>query len=289
MDMFRKRIPAAFLLWVFILAMMWTCSGRPGEVSDTDNAAEPKVPAREITIRNVTDETVVYTIKAIYVPGDPEEKELAVQHIDRYHSNVGMDVSFKHKETWVRYRLDPGQPYSFRYDEDNNLELYEGSHGRDDAIDLAPFVPTPMEIVEKMLEMAWVTKNDLVYDLGCGDGRIVISAARKYGARGVGIDLDEELVETARNDARASEIDHLVEFRTGDATKANISEATVVTLYLLTESNELLRPLFDQQLKAGTRIVSHNYKIPGWEHKEINYEVFNTEDGKEHSIYLYRK
>jgi SAM-dependent methyltransferase len=127
------------------------------------------------------------------------------------------------------------------------------------------FVPTPVDIVDRMLELAKVTEKDLVYDLGSGDGRIVIAAAKKYGARGVGIELPPALVELARAKVVEQGVANLVRFEVGDVLKANISSATVVTLFLGINFNAWLRPLLEQQLKPGTRIVSHEHPIPGWE------------------------
>ncbi|MDH4197143.1 MAG: class I SAM-dependent methyltransferase, partial [Candidatus Aminicenantes bacterium] len=185
------------------------------------------------------------------------------------------------------YSLEAGKPYCFRYDTNGLLEIYIGSHSREDVYDLAPFVPTPMVVVEKMLEMAEVTSRDTVYDLGCGDGRIVIMAARKYGARAVGIDLDENLLREARFNASAGGVSSLVEFINQDVTKADISAATVVTLYLLPESNLILKPLFIRQLRRGTRVVSHNYRIDGWEDREKESVTLKDEEGEDHNVYLY--
>jgi SAM-dependent methyltransferase len=188
----------------------------------------------------------------------------------------------------MMYRLEAGMSYSFRYDENDKLDLFEGSHGRSDAVDLAPYVTTPMMVVEKMLEMADISDKDVLYYIGCGDGRIVILAAKKYGARGVGIDIDPLRITEARENARSAGVQKLVEFRELDATKADISEATVVTLYLLPESNELLKPILKKQLKPGSRILSHNYHIPGWERREMGFLSLKTPDGEEHDIYLYK-
>jgi ribosomal protein L11 methylase PrmA len=198
-------------------------------------------------------------------------------------------ISFQSQGQTITYRLDPGMAYSFRNNEDGNLELYEGSHGRTDSPDLAPYVPTPMVVVEKMLEMASVTKDDILYDLGCGDGRIVITAAKKYGTRGVGIDLEPERIKESNAYAKQAGVEDLVEFRLQDVMKSNISEATVVTLYLLPESNALLRPILEEQLKPGARVVSHNYHMPDWQSKEIGYEEVTTGDGETHTIFVYKK
>ena len=129
---------------------------------------------------------------------------------------------------------------------------------------LAPYVPTPQDVVERMLDMAAVTKNDVVYDLGCGDGRIVITAAKKYGARGVGVDLDPERIAESKANAEKAGVAKLVEFRLQDAMTVDVSPATVVTLYLLTASNLKLKPILTKQLKPGARIVSHAFSMGDW-------------------------
>ena len=127
-----------------------------------------------------------------------------------------------------------------------------------------PFVPTPPEVVDRMLEMAQVKSGDVIYDLGSGDGRIVIQAAKRYGVKGVGIEIDAELVQRAKNNAFKEKVEHLVEFRLQDALTVDISPATVVTLYMLPEFNAKLRPIFEKQLKPGSRVVSHDFEIQGW-------------------------
>jgi SAM-dependent methyltransferase len=127
-----------------------------------------------------------------------------------------------------------------------------------------PFVATPADVVDRMLEAARVTSGDVLYDLGSGDGAIVIRAAKKYGVKGVGIEIDAELVRKARDNAFKEKVDHLVEFRIQDALAADVSAATVVTLYMLPDFNAKLRPIFDKQLKSGSRVVSHDYGIQGW-------------------------
>ena len=127
-----------------------------------------------------------------------------------------------------------------------------------------PFVPTPIEVVDRMLELAEVKKGDVVYDLGSGDGRIVIRAAKKYGVRGVGIEMDAQLLDKARKAAKAAGVSHLVEFRSEDALKTDISPATVVALYMLPWFNEAMKPNFQKYLKPGSRIVAHDFGIEGW-------------------------
>ena len=124
-----------------------------------------------------------------------------------------------------------------------------------------PYVPTPQEVVDKMLEMAKVTGKDVVYDLGCGDGRIVITAAKRHGARGVGIDLNPDRIKEANENLKAAGVGNKVKFIEGDLFKSNFSEATVVTLYLLPQVNAALRPQLWKQLKVGTRVVSHAFDM----------------------------
>lgn len=128
-----------------------------------------------------------------------------------------------------------------------------------------PYDPSPPDVVDRMLALAAVTRDDLLYDLGCGDGRIVIAAAQKYGARGVGIDLDPRRVEEARGNAKGAGVDSRVTFRVGDMYTSDFSDATVVTLFLWPHVNRKLRPILWRQLKAGTRVVSHLWDMgPEW-------------------------
>jgi hypothetical protein len=249
----------------------------------------PPPTGKEITIRNVTKEVVPYQIRPLNSQERPVSKVLNRGAIHRYPSKVDMEIIFQKAGKTVVYSLTSGTPYSFRLDENDRLQIYQGSHGRADAEDLAPFVGTPMPVVEKMLELAKVDSQDVVYDLGCGDGRIVIAASKKYGARGVGIDIDPQRIKESKANAESAGVEELVKFYLGDATKVDISEATVVMLYLLPESNELLRPKLEKELKPGTYVVSHNYAIPGWEKKEVEVASVNDEEGDKHTIYLYRR
>jgi SAM-dependent methyltransferase len=136
-----------------------------------------------------------------------------------------------------------------------------------------PFVPTPNEVVDGMLKLAGVKKGDVVYDLGCGDGRIVIAAARDYGAKAVGVDLNPERIQEARENAKKAAVEDRVRFVENDLFKANIADASVVTLYLLPSVNEKLRPKLLKELKPGTRIVSHSFDMGDW--KPDRDEVVN--------------
>lgn len=134
-----------------------------------------------------------------------------------------------------------------------------------------PYVPTTPEAVESMLKLAGVKSTDVVYDLGCGDGRIVIAAARKFGARAVGIDINPERIKEARANAEKEGVTNLVRFEENDLFLADIKEATVVTLFLLSNINLKLRPKLLEDLKPGTRIVSNTFDMGDWKpEKEVS-------------------
>ena len=127
-----------------------------------------------------------------------------------------------------------------------------------------PFVPTSQALVVEMLKLAGVTKGDTVYDLGCGDGRIVITAAKQFGAHGVGVDINPERIQEANENARKAGVSDKVKFVEGDLFTADIHPASVVTLYLLPSVNLKLRPRLLSELKPGTRIVSHSFDMDDW-------------------------
>jgi len=149
------------------------------------------------------------------------------------------------------------------------------------------FIPTPQDVVDKMLELAEVKKGDLVYDLGCGDGRIVITAAKKYGCRAVGYDLDPDRVKESRENVEKNEVGHLVRIEQKDIFTLDLSEADVITLYLLPSLNVRLIPQLEK-LKPGSRIVSHNFDMEGVEPDKV-VKLTSSKDQAEHKIYLWTK
>ena len=150
---------------------------------------------------------------------------------------------------------------------------------------LAPYVPTPSDVVDRMLTLAKVGARDVVYDLGCGDGRIVIAAAQKFGARGVGVDIDANLINQAEANAREAGVDRRVKFLVQDAMTVDVSDATVVTLYLLSASNVKLRPILTRQLRRGARIVSHSFAMGDWEPEVV--DTFRDATGTSRTLYLW--
>lgn len=151
---------------------------------------------------------------------------------------------------------------------------------------LAPFVGTPETVVAEMLRLAEVGPQDVVYDLGSGDGRIVIAAARKFGARGMGFELDGDLVRRSQEEARQAGVADRVEFRQQDVLTVDLSPATVVTIYLSPEANRKLRPALQAQLRPGARVVSHDFDMGDWTPEAIR----RLEDqwGAPRTLYLWR-
>jgi len=146
------------------------------------------------------------------------------------------------------------------------------------------YVPTPQEVVDKMLELAQVKKDDVVYDLGCGDGRIVVTAAKKYGCKSVGFDIDLERIKESLENVKQNKVQDLVEIKKEDIFTLDLSPASVVTLYLLPNLNVKLIPQL-KKLKDGSRIVSHSFDMRGVKPKEVIKVA--DKDGREHTVYLW--
>jgi protein-L-isoaspartate O-methyltransferase len=147
------------------------------------------------------------------------------------------------------------------------------------------YVGTPNDIVDKMLDMAQIKKTDLVYDPGCGDGRMVITAAKKYGCRGIGLEVDPELVARARKLAEKRKVEKLVTIQQEDIFKTDYSQADVISMYLLPDMIVTLIPKFEQ-MKPGARIVAHDYPIGGMAPDKTG-TITSNEDNVKHTLYLY--
>ncbi|MES1261891.1 MAG: methyltransferase domain-containing protein [Acidobacteriota bacterium] len=150
---------------------------------------------------------------------------------------------------------------------------------------LAPAFPTPQIVVDHMLDLAQVKPNETVYDLGCGDGRIVITAAQKFRAHGVGIEIRRDIYEATLGKVNSLGLSEQVKIIHGNALKTDLRPADVVTLYLLTSSNEKLRPVLEKGLNPNARVVSHDFEIRGWKPAKIEKMMV---EGRPHTIYLYR-
>ena len=134
---------------------------------------------------------------------------------------------------------------------------------------LAPYVVSPTSVVDKMLEAANLRRGEVLYDLGCGDGRIVVAAAKGFGARAVGVEISESLAKRAREQAQSLGVQDQVKIITGDMLAVDLSEANVVSLYLMTEANDTLRPKLERELRPGARVVSLEFKMRGWKPSHV--------------------
>jgi cyclopropane fatty-acyl-phospholipid synthase-like methyltransferase len=150
------------------------------------------------------------------------------------------------------------------------------------SMSVAPFVASPEEVVRKMLDMAQLRQRDVLFDLGCGDGRVVVIAARDYSARAFGVEMREDLVTTAKAKIKEFNLEDRAEIIQGDFFEVNLSKADVVTLYLTTSANERLKPKLEKELRPNSRIVSHDFSIKDWKPIEISQEPHG------HTIYLYK-
>lgn len=147
---------------------------------------------------------------------------------------------------------------------------------------LAPYVPSPQRVVDRMLDLAAVKPGEIVYDLGCGDGRVLFTAAQRHKAQAVGIEIDQKLVQQTNAKIAQLGLQDRVTVIQGDLRNADLSAADIVVLYLMTGVNEQLRPKLEK-LKPGTRVVSYSYAVPGWNPKRVD----RTDEREGHSIYLY--
>jgi cyclopropane fatty-acyl-phospholipid synthase-like methyltransferase len=146
---------------------------------------------------------------------------------------------------------------------------------------IAPFVQTPLEVAKKMLDLSKLTPKEHLYDLGCGDGRLIILAAKDIGADSTGIELREDLIERAKTEIKRFNLENKVKIIQANFFDVNISDADVVTLYLTSSANERLRPKLEAELKKGARVVSHDFKVPGWKPSGVYDELLG------HTIYTY--
>jgi len=151
---------------------------------------------------------------------------------------------------------------------------------------IVPYVPTPQDVVDRMLEMAQVKKGDVVYDLGSGDGRIVVTAAKKYGVKAIGYEIDPERIRESHENIKKAGVEKLVEIKLQDIRTVDLSGASVLTMYLLPEVNLMLRPNIWNQMKPGSRVVSHDFDMGDW--KPVKTEHVKDASGWDHTLYLWR-
>ena len=150
---------------------------------------------------------------------------------------------------------------------------------------IVPYVPTPQEVVDRMLDLAQVKKGDVVYDLGSGDGRIVVTAAKKYGVKAIGFEIDPQRVKESHENIKKAGVEQLVEIRQQDIRTVDLAPASVLTMYLLPDVNLMIRPNIWKQMKPGSRVVSHDFDMGDW--KPLRTEYIKDSSGWDHTLYLW--
>lgn len=153
---------------------------------------------------------------------------------------------------------------------------------------LAPYFPTPPSVVEKMLKLTELKTGEKMFDLGSGDGRIVIMAAKKFGADATGVEIDESLYRQSMAEIRRQNLSASARIIHGDVTKQDYSSTDVLTVYLLPDSNTKIRPMLEKQLRPGSRVVAHDFEFSGWKAEKIEY-IEDDGEGRSHTLYLYRR
>lgn len=261
-----------------------------GQDSGGRPAADPNLRRMlEIHIHNDTDAEIKFQTRILHTEDEPDVYFLAPGETRTLLGRKVLEFQILPEELSRLYYLAPGEDYSVRKIDGKDFKIFQKVKGYEEAVMLAPFVPSPDQVIERTLSLVGVTKDSIVYDLGCGDGRVVIAAARIYGARGVGIDINPELIEEARQNARASGVEDLVEFRVGDVFQTSLTEATLVYVFLFPDSNRLLRPYLEKQLKKGTTVASLGFDFPAWEDRLTGLHDIVDEDGFHRIVYVYER
>jgi SAM-dependent methyltransferase len=285
--LFPVMAAALLALLLFYFVILPESGDTPRSVLREGENLSPD-PSRNATLLNSTSRPLAFLLKPLYEGGAADKKILEPGETIRFNGSFHREITLYPLEKGLIYWIFPGENYVIRDIHDAGHRIFKMAEGDPRALQLAPYVPSPMSVVELMLEAAEVDSDSVVYDLGCGDGRVVLTAAKKYGARAVGIDINPELIKKARTKAAEAGLESLVEFREQDILKADISDATVVYLYLLPDSNRLLRPFLERQLTPGTKVACHSFSMPGWQERLTARHEIEGEYGMPKIIYIYR-
>jgi SAM-dependent methyltransferase len=270
--MTRQTASALLSAWItMILFVCTSCSNQPDPpVQTVDSGADPSDWSEMTEEVEVTEEPAEDPTEELMPLDEPSEDPLM--------DPTEMQADPANADDLPSIDLDTMDDLFFGLDEEMDSELE--SSRRPDVI----FVPTPQEVVDRMLELAQVTKDDVVYDLGCGDGRIVATAAKKFGCRAIGFDIDPERIKESKATVSEMGVEDLVEIRNEDIFTLDLTEASVITLYLLPDLNVRLIPQLEK-LKPGSRIVSHAFDMRGV--KPDLVETVEGELGSQHTVYLW--
>jgi SAM-dependent methyltransferase len=259
------------------------------KVGNPDQGVPISVPAGTITLTNTTAHRFCFLYQPINEGGSPDKGVLAAGDKVEFEGNMHIELTIDHERGGLIYWLFPGERYVVKSIGQGGFRIFKMIRDDPTALDLAPHVATPESVIDSVLELIGVRQDSLVYDLGCGNGGILIRAAQKYGARCVGIDIDAGLIRQARKNAQAAAVSSLVRFHNQDIFDTDISRATIVYLYLYPDSLRLLRPFLEKQLKRGTTVVSFDFAFPGWESKLTSRHKIPGESLISKIVHVYRR
>ena len=285
-----------YLFFVFGLFLSASFQVEGGTSSAPNALSKPsrknKISDQELSrtiLINRTAAAVLYGSKVSRSREDMSIRRLDPSEIDRFPGDSVVEVVFTSGAREITYRLNPGIEYSFGLNASGELDVFSGKNENSFQDGTVPYVTTPVDVVVDVLDAADVCAEDTVYDLGSGDGRVVIAAAEKYGARGVGIEIVPRLIEESTANAIEAGVAGRVEFRLQDFFTADFSDGTVVITYLMADINDRLRPQLERQLKPGSRIVAHNYPVLGWAYRLVEFRKIKDSEGEKHYLYIYRR
>jgi SAM-dependent methyltransferase len=285
-----KTILPILLACICIVSLCRNPAGAAGQTLTGQSGGEPDLKRIfKINITNDTDRQLKFHARILHSEDEPDVYYLSPGEIQTLLGRKVLEFQILPKELSRIYFLAPGEDYSVRLIDGKDLKVFQKVNGYKEAVMLAPFVPSPNVVIERMLSLAGVTGDSIVYDLGCGDGRVVIAAAKIYGARGVGIDIDPDLIDKAREKALEAGVEDLVDFRVGDIFETSLTEATMVYVFLFPDSNRLLRPYLEKQLRKGTTVAALGFNFPAWEDRLKGWHDILDDDGYHRIVYIYER
>lgn len=260
----------------------------PDPVPDTAEDIKLSGLVGSITLFNTLNRPFSFVYKPLNEDVKPEKRILGAGVRAGFSGNHHVEITFLPESGHLSYWLFPGERYSVRDIGEDDVRIFKMVHGDASAVNLAPHVPTPDFVIEQMLEVTGVHSESVVYDLGCGDGCVLIRAAEKCGARGVGVDIDPDLIKQARKAAAAAGVSSRVRFLNQDIFDTDLSDATLVYLYLFPDSLNLLRPYLEDNLKKGTMVACFSFALSGWEDRLVDRHEITGDFFVPKTIYIYR-
>jgi SAM-dependent methyltransferase len=259
-----------------------------GSSSAIDNAKPGYFLKDSSTLENALDREISFFHKPVSEDIKRRKQTLSPGETTTFSMSDYIEIKLPAEDSGLIYWLVPGEHYVIKSLGKKEIGLFKLIEGGSSIINLAPFVPTPASAIGASLKLAGVDSDSVIYDLGCGDGSVIIQAAKDFGARGVGVEIDVGLIEIARKKAEAEGVSAQVTFINNDIFETDISAATIVYLYLFPQSMKLLRPYLEANLKKGTTVASFGFAFPGWENRLVARHEITGDFTIPKYIYIYR-